>query len=102
MSFYRTQLSGPIPPEIGALASLEHLLIGINDISGPIPTEIGNLAKLKTLTITLTRSNRTVASGARESGQPGAPVSRRQSDRRTDPPGARKTHKPQDPADPLQ
>ena len=48
-------MSGSIPPEIGGLASLESLLIGINDISGPIPPEIGNLTNLKLLSITLTK-----------------------------------------------
>ena len=42
-------LSGPIPPELGGLASLESLGLGANDLTGPIPPELGNLASLERL-----------------------------------------------------
>ena len=41
--------SGPIPPELGNLARLEWLLLTSNDLSGPIPPELGNLARLEAL-----------------------------------------------------
>jgi len=34
-------LNGPIPPEIGNLTALEHLVMHNNQLSGPIPPEIG-------------------------------------------------------------
>ena len=40
------QLSGPIPAELGDLASLATLLLGGNRLSGPIPAELGNLTNL--------------------------------------------------------
>ena len=42
-------LSGPIPPEIGNLTSLDYLNLEGNNLSGPIPSEIGNLANLREL-----------------------------------------------------
>ena len=42
----RNRLSGPIPPDLGDLASLQELRLDRNDLSGPIPPELGNLAKL--------------------------------------------------------
>ncbi|MYI64879.1 MAG: hypothetical protein F4107_02925 [Gemmatimonadetes bacterium] len=42
-------LTGPIPPELGGLASLEVLSLYFNDLTGPIPPELGNLTGLKTL-----------------------------------------------------
>ncbi len=44
-------LSGPIPPELGDLASLESLNLHNNDLSGPIPPELGNLASLTWLSL---------------------------------------------------
>ena len=43
------QLSGPIPPELGNLASLEYLELDRNELTGPIPPELGNLASLQYL-----------------------------------------------------
>ena len=43
------QLAGPIPPELGNLASLTWLDLGYNNLSGPIPREIGNLPGLREL-----------------------------------------------------
>lgn len=42
-------LTGPIPPEIGSLDSLEHLDLAHNPLNGPIPPELGSLARLKRL-----------------------------------------------------
>ena len=39
-------LTGPIPPELGNLASLDLLLLPDNQLMGPIPPELGNLANL--------------------------------------------------------
>ena len=54
-------LMGPMPPEIGDLASLEVLLLGSgshgtgeeesNELTGPIPAELGTLASLRILTL---------------------------------------------------
>ena len=42
-------LEGPIPPEIGSLASLRRLSLAYNHLTGPIPPELGNLANLTRL-----------------------------------------------------
>ncbi len=42
-------LDGTIPPEIGNLANLEVLDLGINGLTGTIPPELGRLANLETL-----------------------------------------------------
>ena len=42
-------LRGPIPPELGNLASLEVLDLGGNGLDGPIPPELGDLARLEHL-----------------------------------------------------
>ena len=42
-------LEGPIPPEIGSLASLRRLNLSYNDLTGPIHVELGNLASLTSL-----------------------------------------------------
>ena len=43
------RLSGPLPPEIGNLATLQHLALNSNELSGWIPAELGNLASLRDL-----------------------------------------------------
>ncbi len=42
-------LVGTLPPEIGALLSLENLNVSGNNLSGSIPVELGNLVQLKNL-----------------------------------------------------
>ena len=42
-------LSGPIPPQLGMLASLKELVLHNNELSGPIPAELGNLVRLENL-----------------------------------------------------
>ena len=42
-------LSGPIPPELGSLAALQHLNVRWNGLSGQIPPELGNLPALERL-----------------------------------------------------
>ena len=42
-------MSGPIPPELGQLASLQGLLLGGNRLSGSIPPELGQLSSLLAL-----------------------------------------------------
>ena len=49
LSLDNNNLTGPIPPELGGLASLVTLSLYGNDLSGPIPPELGNLARLEKL-----------------------------------------------------
>ena len=42
-------LSGPIPPELGNLSSLEGLYLDDNQLTGEIPAELGNLTNLEWL-----------------------------------------------------
>ena len=42
-------LNGRIPPELGDLASLEHLNLSYNTLTGGIPPELGKLTDLRTL-----------------------------------------------------
>ena len=51
------RLSGSIPPEVGSLANLANLDLGLNNLTGPIPPELGNLANLRR--ISFTRNNLT-------------------------------------------
>ena len=44
-------LSGPLPPELGRLTSLRVLNIGRNDLSGPLPPELGGLASLEKMAL---------------------------------------------------
>ena len=47
----RNGLTGPIPPELGNLTSLESLNLGWNGFTGPIPPELGNLTHLGSLSL---------------------------------------------------
>ena len=49
LDLIRNRLSGPIPPELGSLASLQDLNLRVNELMGPIPPELGDLASLKWL-----------------------------------------------------
>ena len=42
-------LTGTIPPQLGALTTLEELDISASRLTGPIPPQLGNLANLRTL-----------------------------------------------------
>ena len=44
-------LTGPIPPELGSLANLRKLSLGINRLFGPIPPELGSLTNLTELNL---------------------------------------------------
>ena len=44
-----SQLSGPIPPEIGQLTALTRLVLSGNELSDSIPPEIGELTNLSEL-----------------------------------------------------
>ena len=46
---YRNNLAGPIPPELGNLASVTTLNLGYNLLNGPIPPEFGNLDSLESV-----------------------------------------------------
>lgn len=54
LSLAENGLSGSIPPEIGALASLERLDLSSNAVTGVLPAEIGNLRKLEALNLSNT------------------------------------------------
>ena len=45
------QLSGPIPPELGALSNLLVLTLSSNQLTGEIPMELGNLISLEVLSL---------------------------------------------------
>ena len=45
------QLTGPIPPALGALGKLRSLLLHANELSGSIPSELGALHNLDTLAL---------------------------------------------------
>ncbi|MDE0395413.1 MAG: Ig-like domain-containing protein [Gammaproteobacteria bacterium] len=45
------ELSGPIPPELGNLATLEVLHLEDNNLSGPIPPELADILRLKQLSL---------------------------------------------------
>lgn len=47
--FYNSNLSGQIPPEIGALSEVQVLMFRLNNLEGPIPQELGNLVNMKRL-----------------------------------------------------
>ena len=44
-------LTGPIPPELGALTNLTALNLAINNLTGPIPPELGALTNLTALSL---------------------------------------------------
>ena len=47
LALYYNGLTGPIPKELGNLAELEILHLSNNRLTGPIPPELGNLRNLK-------------------------------------------------------
>ena len=49
MSVYGNQLTGEIPPELGGLSNLAHLILGGNQLTGEIPPELGRLSNLRDL-----------------------------------------------------
>ena len=49
LDLLRNNLTGPIPPELGNLASLERLWLWENQLSGSIPAELSELANLISL-----------------------------------------------------
>ena len=51
LDFWRNNMSGEIPAELGNLASLEALDLFGNQLSGEIPPELGNLASLTYLNL---------------------------------------------------
>jgi hypothetical protein len=46
LHLYWNRLSGPVPPEIGNLTSLQELYLHCNQLSGEIPSELVNLTNL--------------------------------------------------------
>ena len=46
LQFFNNSLSGPIPPELGKLTNLIDLDFNSNDLTGPIPPELGTLSSL--------------------------------------------------------
>jgi len=53
------ELSGPIPPELGDLVNLQHLLLYDNQLSS-IPAELGNLVNLRALSLGNNRLSGTI------------------------------------------
>ena len=51
VQFFDNRLSGPIPPELGKLTNLRDLDFSTNDLSGPIPPELGSLTNLTGLNL---------------------------------------------------
>ena len=49
VNMFNLGLAGSIPSELGSLANLQELRLGLNELTGPIPPELGELYKLKTL-----------------------------------------------------
>ncbi len=49
LRLHGNDLSGPIPPELGNLASLKYLRLDNNGLTGPLPPELGNLTSLTEL-----------------------------------------------------
>ena len=45
------QLTGPIPAELGNLASLQELILWYNQLTGPIPAALGDLTELRELSL---------------------------------------------------
>lgn len=52
INLYRKELSGTIPPELGALDHLQHLSLFANYLAGPIPPELGQMTQLERLWLT--------------------------------------------------
>ena len=44
-------LTGPVPPELGNLTTLEELWLDGNKLSGPVPAELGQLVNLQELNL---------------------------------------------------
>ena len=53
LEMYGNGLTGPLPPELGKLTSLESLYLPRNALTGAIPLELGNLASLRTLDLSV-------------------------------------------------
>lgn len=49
LSLYDNNLNGTIPPELGDLTQLEHILFYRNKLTGMIPVQIGKLTELRSL-----------------------------------------------------
>ena len=49
LKLYNNNLTGPIPPELGKLGSLQWLNLSDNNLTGPIPPELGKLGSLQEL-----------------------------------------------------
>ena len=47
LNFDDNSLSGHLPPDLGNLSNLQHLVLSRNEFSGPIPSSIGCLSNLK-------------------------------------------------------
>ena len=53
LSLRNNNLTGPIPPELGALVHLKSLDLAFNELTGAIPPELGALTNLKTLELSV-------------------------------------------------
>jgi len=64
LDILNNNLSGWIPPDLGALTDLEVLELSRNSLTGPIPSELGTLSNLWKLQLTL--NDLTVSNGSTE------------------------------------
>ena len=48
---FENDLTGPIPPELADISSLQNLVLRHNNLTGPIPPELGDLSNLITLSL---------------------------------------------------
>ena len=62
----KNQLTGEIPPELGDLSSLRLLDLGANRLTGPIPSELGNLAELQWLRLSGNQLTGCIPTGSKE------------------------------------
>ena len=51
LSLPENQLTGPVPPELGKLTSLEWLWLHNNELTGSVPPELGKLSRLEGLSL---------------------------------------------------
>ena len=83
----RNKLAGPIPPELGRLASLKTLILGVNDLTGGIPPELGALGRPRGPSAAPERPHRTRTGRAEPPAQPQEAGAREEPALRVDPAG---------------
>ena len=66
-----SQLTGPIPPELGSLSELKLLYLSENNLTGPIPPQLGKLVKLTYLFLGGNELSGPIPPQLGQAGQPG-------------------------------